>query len=50
MSDFHALKVASIDKLTPSAVALSFDIPDALRAAFSFEASVPEPDVEYKRD
>lgn len=38
MSDFHALKVASIEQLTPSAVALSFDIPDALRAAFSFEA------------
>ncbi len=36
MSDFHALKVASVDALTPNAVALSFDVPTELRETFAF--------------
>ncbi|MCK0161173.1 ferredoxin--NADP reductase [Allomuricauda sp. F6463D] len=38
MSDFHALTIAAVDKLTPNAVALTFDIPENLKDAFSFKA------------
>ncbi len=38
MSDFHALKLASVDKLTPNAVALTFEIPEQLKSAYAFKA------------
>ncbi|MDP5230817.1 MAG: ferredoxin--NADP reductase [Cellulophaga sp.] len=38
MSDFHSLKVTSVHQLTPSAVAISFTIPENLKDAFSFSA------------
>ena len=38
MSDFHVLKVASVEKLTPSSVAITFEIPDSLQDVFSFTA------------
>ena len=38
MSDFHALKISSVDALTPNAVALTFKIPDNLKETFSFTA------------
>ncbi|SNY95049.1 ferredoxin--NADP reductase [Flagellimonas pacifica] len=38
MSDFHALKISSVDALTPNAVALTFEIPDSLKATFAFTA------------
>ena len=38
MSDFHPLKIASADILTPSAVALTFDIPENLQQNFAFKA------------
>ena len=38
MSDFYKLSLASVDSLTPNAVALTFAIPDNLKAIFSFEA------------
>jgi len=38
MSDFHALKIASVEKLTPSSVAITFEVPDSLREIFSFKA------------
>lgn len=38
MSDFHALKIAAVDRLTPSAVALTLEIPDSLKPAFQFKA------------
>ncbi|WP_420320965.1 FAD-binding oxidoreductase [Flagellimonas sp.] len=38
MSDFHALKISSVDALTPNAVALTFEIPDNLKDIFSFKA------------
>lgn len=38
MSDFHPLKIASVDTLTPSAVALTFDIPENLQQNFAFKA------------
>ncbi|MDF0706843.1 ferredoxin--NADP reductase [Flagellimonas okinawensis] len=38
MSDFHALKIAAVDRLTPNAVALTFDIPENLKEAYSFKA------------
>lgn len=38
MSDFHALKIAAVDALTPNAVALTFEIPDALKNNFVFTA------------
>ena len=36
MSDFHKLTVTAVDSLTPSSVALSFDVPAALKANFSY--------------
>lgn len=38
MSDFYSLTVKQIKKLTPSAVAITFDIPKNLIQAFQFEA------------
>lgn len=38
MSDFQALTIASVEPLTPNAVALTFTIPDSLREAFAFKA------------
>ncbi len=38
MSEFHALTVASVEPLTPNAVALTFAIPDSLREAYAFKA------------
>ena len=36
MARFHELAVAEIDRQTPESVALGFDVPEALREAFSF--------------
>ncbi len=38
MSDFHALKLASVDRLTPNSVALTFEIPEQLKSAYAFKA------------
>ena len=38
MSDFHPLKVARIDQLTPNSVAISFEIPEQLKSDFKFSA------------
>jgi ring-1,2-phenylacetyl-CoA epoxidase subunit PaaE len=38
MSDFHALQVASVDRLTPSSVALSFEVPKELKETFAYGA------------
>lgn len=38
MTDFHALKIASVDILTPSAVALTFEIPENLKEKYAFKA------------
>ncbi len=38
MPDFHDLKVAAVDQLTPNAVALSFDVPSELHSTFQFTA------------
>lgn len=35
---FHPLPVAAIDRLTDDAVAVTFDVPDDLRAAFDYQA------------
>jgi ring-1,2-phenylacetyl-CoA epoxidase subunit PaaE len=38
MADFHSLKVKQIEQLTPSSVAITFDIPKDLVQTFQFEA------------
>ncbi|MGI8644788.1 MAG: 1,2-phenylacetyl-CoA epoxidase subunit PaaE [Nocardioides sp.] len=38
VSVFHTLTVADVERLTDDAVAVSFDVPDHLRAAYDFEA------------
>ncbi|MFS4415445.1 FAD-binding oxidoreductase [Maribacter sp. 2307ULW6-5] len=38
MSDFHALTIASIDRLTPKSVAISFDLPETLKDTFAYVA------------
>ena len=38
MSESHALKIAAADKLTPNAIALTFDIPENLKETYSFKA------------
>ncbi|MAU14746.1 MAG: flavodoxin reductase [Muricauda sp.] len=38
MSESHALKIASVEQLTPNAVALTFDIPENLKDTYSFKA------------
>src|SRR5690606_3052514 len=38
MSDFHALKIAAVERLTPSSVALTLEIPDSLKTTFQFKA------------
>ena len=35
---FHSLRVASVERLTEDAVAVTFDVPDELRAEFEFTA------------
>ncbi|MCU1431077.1 MAG: phenylacetate-CoA oxygenase/reductase, PaaK subunit [Actinotalea sp.] len=35
---FHQLRVAAVDRLTDDAVAITFDVPDALREEFGFRA------------
>ena len=34
--DFHELRVTALEPLTDDAVAVSLDVPDELRAAYSF--------------
>lgn len=36
MSDFHALRVAAVDRLTDDAVAVTFEVPANLRAYYAF--------------
>ena len=36
--DFHTLTVASVERLCDDAVAVTFEVPDELRAAYDFEA------------
>lgn len=38
MSNFYALKVAVVQRLTPNAVALTFEIPQTLKTTFAFKA------------
>ncbi|AWX44565.1 Flavohemoprotein [Flagellimonas maritima] len=38
MSDFHALKIAAVDSLTPNSVALTLEIPENLKDTFVFTA------------
>lgn len=38
MSDFHALKIAAVDTLTPNAVALTFEVPENFKNTFAFTA------------
>lgn len=38
MAQFHSLKVSSVERLTPSSVAISLAIPESLQDAFSFKA------------
>lgn len=38
MANFHELKVSAIDRLTPNAVSLEFDIPDDLKDVFLYKA------------
>ena len=38
MSDFHALKISEIKQETPTAVAVTFEVPQALKTIFSFSA------------
>ncbi|HEX2390742.1 MAG TPA: FAD-binding oxidoreductase, partial [Casimicrobiaceae bacterium] len=37
MSKFHALPVAKVERETRDAIAITFDVPPALREAFRFE-------------
>jgi len=36
MSDFHALKISEIKQVTPTSVAVTFEVPQALKTIFSF--------------
>lgn len=38
MSHFHALQITAVDRLTPNAVALTFNIPEDLKEDYSFKA------------
>lgn len=38
MSDFHALRVADVERLTDDAVAVTFAVPDDLRETYTFRA------------
>ncbi|WP_407557105.1 2Fe-2S iron-sulfur cluster-binding protein [Winogradskyella sp. 4-2091] len=38
MSQFHSLTIKSVDKVTDSSVAITFDIPENLKEKFSFKA------------
>ena len=38
MSQFHALKIQSLERITDQSIAISFDVPQDLKAAFTFKA------------
>ncbi|WP_067029700.1 ferredoxin--NADP reductase [Allomuricauda sp. CP2A] len=38
MSDSHALKISAVDRLTPNAVALTFEVPQELKDTYTFKA------------
>ena len=38
MSDFFALKVDAVERLTPSSVSVSFEVPENLKDTFAFTA------------
>jgi ring-1,2-phenylacetyl-CoA epoxidase subunit PaaE len=38
MSDSHALKISAVDRLTPNAVALTFDVPNEFADTYKFKA------------
>ena len=38
MSNFHALKIQKIDRITDKSVALTFDVPDHLKEEFRYKA------------
>ena len=38
MAQFHSLTISSITKVTEQSVAITFNIPDALKATFSFKS------------
>ncbi|XLS29315.1 2Fe-2S iron-sulfur cluster-binding protein [Flavobacteriaceae bacterium M23B6Z8] len=38
MADFHSLSIKEIKRITPNAVTLTFDIPEALQSDFQFKA------------
>mgnify|MGYP001351940207 CR=1 FL=1 len=38
MSDFHSLKISEIKQETPTSVTVTFEVPEALKASFSFQA------------
>jgi ring-1,2-phenylacetyl-CoA epoxidase subunit PaaE len=38
MSDFHALKISEIKQVTPTSVAVTFEVPQALKTTFGFVA------------
>jgi len=38
MSDFYPLQIRSVEQLTPSAVALTFEVPESLKDTFAFKA------------
>ncbi len=38
MSEFHPLKVARVDRLTPNSVAITFEVPENLKQEFEFKA------------
>ncbi|MEZ4809874.1 MAG: ferredoxin--NADP reductase [Allomuricauda sp.] len=38
MNNFHALKIAAVDRLTPNAVALTFEVPENLKNTFAYKA------------
>jgi ring-1,2-phenylacetyl-CoA epoxidase subunit PaaE len=38
MADFHSLQVKDIERITPNAVTVAFEVPDVLQNTFSFDA------------
>ena len=38
MSNFHALKIQKIERITDKSVALTFEVPEPLKDAFRFKA------------
>ncbi len=39
MAQFHTLYIQSVEKLTEQSVALTFDVPESLKASFKFTPS-----------